>query len=121
MNENFLIEETTKEIIERKNPFCVVSIETFGEYMVHDIQTNSSWYFNPYENYAIVPDEMVEGIKETKGFCDIVFNEEGTEIISFIAREVPNAFIPEEEPTQLDAIEAQVIYTAMMTDTLLEA
>lgn len=27
---------------------------------------------------------------------------------------------PREAPTQLDAIEAQVVYTAMMTDTLLE-
>ena len=27
---------------------------------------------------------------------------------------------PEAEPTQLDIIEAQVAYTAMMTDTLLE-
>ena len=27
---------------------------------------------------------------------------------------------PAEQPTQLDAIEAQVAYTAMMTDTLLE-
>ena len=27
---------------------------------------------------------------------------------------------PEEQPTQLDMIEAQVAYTAMMTDTLLE-
>lgn len=28
--------------------------------------------------------------------------------------------MPEEKPTQLDIIEAQVAYTAMMTDTLLE-
>ena len=28
--------------------------------------------------------------------------------------------VPEEKPTQLDIIEAQVAYTAMMTDTLLE-
>lgn len=28
--------------------------------------------------------------------------------------------IPEPEPSQLDIIEAQVTYTAMMTDTLLE-
>ena len=28
--------------------------------------------------------------------------------------------VPEEVPTQLDIIEAQVTYTAMMTDTLLE-
>lgn len=30
------------------------------------------------------------------------------------------AALPEPEPTQLDQIEAQVTYTAMMTDTLLE-
>ena len=29
--------------------------------------------------------------------------------------------VPEEKPTQLDIIEAQVAYTAMMTNTLLEA
>lgn len=28
--------------------------------------------------------------------------------------------VPEPEPTQMDRIEAQVTYTAMMTDTLLE-
>jgi hypothetical protein len=28
--------------------------------------------------------------------------------------------IPEPEPTQMDRIEAQVTYTTMMTDTLLE-
>lgn len=28
--------------------------------------------------------------------------------------------VPAEQPTQLDIIEAQVTYTAMMTDTLLE-
>ena len=27
---------------------------------------------------------------------------------------------PEEQPTQLDRVEAQITYTAMMTDTLLE-
>lgn len=30
------------------------------------------------------------------------------------------AEIPPDEPTQLDVIEAQVLYTALMTDTLLE-
>ena len=33
---------------------------------------------------------------------------------------VSGEFDPECEPTQLDIIEAQVTYTAMMTDTLLE-
>ena len=30
------------------------------------------------------------------------------------------AELPEEQPTQQDRIEAQVMYTALMTDTLLE-
>ena len=79
---------------ERINPFCVVSIGTFGKYAVHDIQTNTAWLSNPYETgYAVVPDEMVKGIMETKGFCDITLNEDGTEVISFTAREIP--VIPE--------------------------
>ena len=87
-----------EEIITRQNPFCVISKDTFGEHEVRDIQTNSSWATNPYgENYAIVPDNMVQGILATQGFCDIVLNEEGTEVKSFTAREIPD--IPEPEPT----------------------
>ena len=41
--------------------------------------------------------------------------EEITEI------EKMQAEIPEEQPTQQDRIEAQVMYTALMTDTLLES
>lgn len=33
---------------------------------------------------------------------------------------LPEPEVPEEQPTQLDMVEAQVLYTAMMTDTLLE-
>lgn len=127
MNEEILneIEETIEkeiEVIERKNPFCVISIVTYGEYEIHDIQTNSSWSSNPYETgYAVVPDEMIESIVETRGFCDIVLNEDETEIVSFTAREIPVIPESESEPTQLDRIEAQVTYTAMMTDTLMEA
>lgn len=104
----------------RLNPFCVISKNTFGDYSVHDIQTNNMWSKNPYgEEYAVVPDEMVLDIIDTHGFCDVVFNEDGTEIISFTAREIPE--IKENiAPSQLDIIEAQVTYTAMMTDTLLE-
>ena len=38
----------------------------------------------------------------------------------FIHEPIPEPELPEEKPTQLDMIEAQVAYTAMMTDTLLE-
>lgn len=89
---------------ERKNHFCVISIDVFGEYAVHDIQTNSSWTKNPYETgYAIVPDDMVEAIMETRGFCDIELNEDGTEVVRFTAREIPVIPEPEPEPVSGDS------------------
>lgn len=92
MNEDILKDTP---IVERKNPFCVISKETFGEYNVRDIQTNSGWSENPYPDYAVVPDDMVEDILTTCGFCDIELNEDGTEIASFTAREIPD--IPQKE------------------------
>ena len=91
------IEEThgIEEIPARKNPICVISKFTWDN-GGHDIQTNSSWPGNPYgEDYAVVPDDMVEAILETVGFCDITLNDDGTEVISFVAREIPE---PEPEP-----------------------
>lgn len=98
-----------EEIKVRKNPFCVISKETFSEYAVHDIQTNSSWNANPYEDYAVVPDELVEELMETCGFCDITLNEEGTEVISFVAREIPVFPEEAEEPTTEDDLMAMTI------------
>ena len=115
-----IVEEPIEEMLQRLNPFCVIRKEPWGEYNVHDIQDNCSWSDNPYgDEYAVVPDDMVLAIKETKGFCDIVLNEDGTEVVEFTAKEIPE--IPEQisEPSQLDLIEAQVAYTALMTDTLL--
>ena len=102
------IETPIEEIVEvpqRVNPFCVISKDTFGEYNVRDIQTNSAWGSNPYgDGYAVVPDEMVTAIKETRGFCDIELNEDGTEIISFTAREIPEIPEPPKEPTAEERI-----------------
>lgn len=110
----------TEELPTRKNPFCVISKATYGDYALRDIQTNSAWSGNPYgDDYAVVPDDMVEDILATRGFCDIVLNEDGTEVVSFTALEVPEIPEPEDQPTQLDRIEAQITYTAMMTDTLI--
>ena len=98
---NEILNENMEEIIpivpQRVNYFCVISKQTFGEYDVRDVQTNSAWISNPYgDEYAVVPDEMVADIMETHGFCDIELNEDGTEVVSFTAREIPE--IPVEEP-----------------------
>lgn len=82
--------ETVEEPEVRLNPFCVISKATYGDHAGHDIQTNSGWTENPYgDDYAVVPDDMVPAIMETKGFCDIVLSEDGAEVVSFTAREIP--------------------------------
>jgi len=97
------IEEEIVEIPQRVNPFCVISKGTTGEYAVRDIQTNSAWSENPYEDYAVVPDDMVADILETKGFCDIVLNEDGTEVVEFTPREIPEIPTPEPETPSSDS------------------
>lgn len=103
--ESEILNET--QIPQRVNPFCVISKAIYGEYAVRDIQTNSAWSANPYGNdYAVVPDDMVTDILETRGFCDIVLNEDGTEVVSFTAREIPNIPVAEAEPTTEDILNA---------------
>ena len=105
---------------QRVNPFCVISKNTFGEYAVRDIQTNSAWGANPYEDYAVVPDDMVADILETMGFCDIELNEEGTEVVSFTAREIPSIPEPPHEPTAEERI-AELEATVELQEELLLA
>ena len=105
------LDDVSVEIPQSVNPFCVISKATFGEYAVRDIQTNSAWSENPYgEDYAIVPDDMVTAIMETRGFCDITLTADGTEVVEFTAREIPE--IPTEivtsEPTADDIINAML-------------
>ena len=110
--ESEILNET--QIPQRVNPFCVISKEVIPvtdingkKHDLHMIETNSSWGANPYgEDYAVVPDEMVLDIMETRGFCDIVLNEDGTEVVSFTAREIPVIPVAEAEPTTEDILNA---------------
>lgn len=124
---NEIIEETTEELLPQKvNDFCVISKEVYvvtdingKEHKFHLIETNSAWGANPYPDYAVVPDDMITAIMETRGFCNIVLNDDGTEVVEFTTREIPDFPESEHVPSQLDLIEAQITYTALMTDTLL--
>lgn len=81
------------------------------------------------EGYALCPDEFASVFYSTSpaGFVDISV-ENGTVVNMEINQTALDAYVAslpeeteaEEEATQLDQIEAQVTYTAMMTDTLLE-
>lgn len=103
----------TEEI--RQNPLCVISIATYGENEMHDIQTNSGWCENPYgAEYAVVPDEMVQDILATRGFCDIVLNDDNTEVVSFTAREIPEMPMEEHPPSEAERLRADIDYIAVM-------
>ena len=104
----------TEEI--RKNPLCVISIDTYGKHKMHDIQTNSSWVKNPYDKeYAVVPDDMVQDILTTKGYCDITLNNDGSEIVSFVGREIPEMPKPEQPVSNMEQLRADVEFLALMT------
>lgn len=67
------------------------------------------------EGWAVVPDSIE--VPDTFPFVNI--EVEGQTVVSMTPGVVPAPEpIPEPEPTQLDIIEAQVTYTAMMTNTL---
>ena len=68
----------------------VISTATFGEHEVSDIQCNANWCSCPDSDYALIPDELVEGILATQGYCDIALNADGTEVTGFTARTIPS-------------------------------
>lgn len=82
------------------------------DYMRGHVKCNEGW--------AVVPDDMV---CENFPFGEVEVAEVNgvMTVTKWTPGEMPEPEpLPEPEPTQLDIIEAQVTYTAMMTDTLLE-
>ena len=78
------------------------------------------------EGMVTLPESILSEYISTRGFANLII-EDGIVTNVTINQEAYDAYmkdhpdIPEEEtPTQLDTIEAQVLYTALKTDTLLE-
>lgn len=76
----------------------IISKETFGDHNVRDIQCNSCWCECVLDGYASIPDALVEGILETRGYCDIALNEAQNEVVSFKARPIPDVPCSPEPP-----------------------
>lgn len=94
-------------MIIKKNALCVISKEPIADNGWHDIQTNTSWVSNPYgDSYAIVPNEMIDDIFATCGFCEIELDESGENVVSFTALEIPEIEQEEQEPTTEDVLNA---------------
>lgn len=69
------------------------------------------------EGWAVIPEDME--LPETYPFVHI--EAEGGVVTALTAGELPEPTTETvSEPTEQERLEAQVIYTAMMTDTLLE-
>ena len=69
------------------------------------------------EGWAVIPDSMT--IPDTFPFVNITVKDGVVKTMT--AGMVPDSEPDEYIPTQFDIIEAQVTYTAMITDTLLES
>ena len=73
--------------------------------------------YTPPDGWAVIPEDMP--IPDTFPFVDI--KVENGEVTAMTAGVVPEPEpIPGPPPTALERVEAQVVYTAMMTDTLIE-
>lgn len=72
----------------------------------------------PKGNYDSMPqvDELPTGETDKEKDVSNYLYVDG----EYVYDPLPDPVEPEPEPTQLDMVEAQAIYTAMMTDTLLE-
>lgn len=95
----------------------LVQIDPF-ENGSHDNQTINKNISLP-SGWAVIPDDMV---CENFPFGTLTAEEiDGVmTVTSWVPGVIPEIEVFEEALTQLDRIEAQVTYTAMMTDTLLE-
>ncbi len=101
-----------KEFDNVTTPFCVIA-KTPWENGCRDLQSNSAWAENPYgDEYAVVPGDMVQDILATCGYCDIVLNEDGTAVVSFTAKDIPEP--PEEavEPSAEELLNAMLGVTS---------
>ena len=86
----------------------------------HRNQTISGVLSRLPEGWAVVPEELEV---ECFPFGSVTVEEIGgvPTVTAWVAGTIPVAESEEEEtPTRMDVLEAQVTYTAMMTDTLLE-
>lgn len=71
------------------------------------------------DKYAHAQSQYLEkGLVDEQGRCNYKFLE--GKVIEVAEAEKPTIEEPEQQATAQDKIEAQVMYTAMMTDTLLE-
>lgn len=94
-----------------------------GGYTMQNIENIDEWTFvdeGEGDRYNLCQSHYLEkSLYDERGICRYKWN--GTEIIERTQEEMDADYVePTPIPTQLDIVEAQTMYTALMTDTLLE-
>ena len=100
-------------------------------YYINEQPTETGNHGNPQSNHTSLtvqlPDELLSVYLDTMGFANIMV-EDG-KVTSVLVNQTaidaykgahPDTPSPSPEPSAFDRLEAQAIYTATMTDTLLE-
>ena len=54
-----------------------------------EIQIGIEWDDEAYKNYAIITDELLDGILATGGWCDLELSADGKTVVGFTATEIP--------------------------------
>ena len=84
----------------------------------HNLQSQSGRESCWLDGWIEVPAHLEAAVWDTLGWCDLQIEDGKLVGITPTERPEPEPQ-PTPEPTQLDRVEAQATYTAMMTDTLL--
>lgn len=96
-------------------------------FFIKDVPNSYGNHGNPVSNQSsgmvLLPDELLSIYVESKGFVNITVNN-GVVDSCVINQEAYDAYIKDHtdvpHPTEMDKLQSQVLYTAVLTDTLLE-
>ena len=85
-------------VISKRNPRMPVARE---------ILTNIEFDEGAYKTFAVIPDNLLDGILETRGWCELELSDDGKTVVNFIATEIPEYIRKrKEEPTLEERIAA---------------
>lgn len=84
----------------------------------HGLQSQSGRETCWLEGWVAVPPELAGAVWACGGYCELTLNESG-ELMGITPTQRPTPPEPGPKLTAAERLEAQVTYTAMMTNTLL--
>ena len=72
--------------------------------LAREIVRDVEWDSEAHQTFVIIPDNLLEGILATDGWCDLELDENGN-LINFIPREIPD-YVKNPIPTTEQLLDA---------------